>query len=175
MGGQVVVNRRPISKLDDVLSVYRYYAEIQQARYFIVDYVQLIRTQADHGINERVEEVMNRLREVTLEYQAVTVALAQFNRTTSFNRALRPVAQGLAGSSAIENDSHQVLLFDHSRWTKYDGGADTWLLLDKNRHGPTTEIPVRWDFTNLRLSTRTPTLEEQEAHHGALTKTGRLR
>jgi hypothetical protein len=174
-GGQVVVNRRPISKLEDVLSVIRHYAETQQARYFIVDYIQLVRTHADHGINERVEEVMHGLREATLEYQAITVALAQFNRLTSFNRRERPVAQGLAGSSAIENDSHQVLLFDHSRWTEFDGGADTWLLLDKNRHGRATEIPVRWDFTTLRLSTRTPTLEEQEARHGALTKVGRLR
>jgi len=79
------------------------------------------------------------------------------------------------GGSAIENDSHQVLLFDHSRFERQGQTANTWLIIDKNRHGAVTDIPVQWDYTNLRLLPRSQTIEEQEQEHGRLTRYGRMR
>jgi replicative DNA helicase len=96
------------------------------------------------------------------------VLLSQFNRETSRNRAERPTAQGLMGGSALENDSHQVLLFDHSRFTRTANLADTWLIVDKNRHGATTDLPVQWDYRTLRLSSRVPSITETEEKHGRI-------
>ena len=173
-GGHLLVNRRPLSKLADVVASIRYYHEVHGARYFVVDYLQLIWTANTHSINDRVELVAHQLRDLTHSLNVTMIGLSQFNRQTSALRAERPVAQGLMGGSAIENDSHQVLLFDHSRFERQGQAANTWLIMDKNRHGGVADIPVRWDYQSLRLLPRAPTIEEEEKTHGRLTRYGRM-
>ena len=169
-GGHVMVNRRPLSRLTDITQCVRFYHEYHGCRYFLVDYLQLARTANTAGINDRLEMVSNQLREVTQEQRITMVGLSQFNRSTSANRGERPVAQGLMGASAIENDSHQVLLFDHSRFERSGQYGDTWLIIDKNRHGGVKDIPVRWDYRTLQLSPRTMTIDEQSQVHGIPTR-----
>jgi len=173
-GGHLLVNRRPLSRLSDVTACIRHYAENEGCRYFVLDYLQLVWTANAHSIHDRMELVAHQLRDLTHTLGITLVALSQFNRQTSAARAERPVAQGLMGGSAIENDSHQVLLFDHSRFARTGMQADTWLILDKNRHGSVDDIPVRWDYTTLRLLPRSMSIEEQEQIHGRLTQYGRL-
>jgi archaellum biogenesis ATPase FlaH len=175
-GGYLQVNRRPLSKLAELVQCMQHHHDTTGSRYFLVDYLQLAWTQAGHSVTERIELVAHQLRELTQRLNVVLVALSQFNRQTSANRAERPVAQGLMGGSPIENDSHQVLLLDHSRWERRGSVADTWLLCDKNRHGSVQDIPIRWDFDTLRLLPRVPTVEEAERLHGrAPNLMGRLR
>lgn len=169
-GGMMLINRRPVSRLADVMSVFKYYAEYEGVRYFVIDYAQLVYTSGNASIHERVEAVMHAIREATLTLRTVTIVLSQFNRQVSAQRDERPVSQGLAGSSAIENDSHQILLFDHSRFVREGRTAKTWLIVDKNRHGPVADLPVLWDYNTLRLIPRAPTLDEQEEEHGHLSK-----
>jgi KaiC/GvpD/RAD55 family RecA-like ATPase len=173
MGGQVLVNRKPLSRLRDVESVIRYHHEQQGSRFFIVDYIQNIRTEDEAKVTERMEQVSNLLRLMALDRRIIVLSLSQFNRETSKNRAERPTKEGLMGGSVIENDSHQVLLFDHSRFTRTANLADTWLIVDKNRHGAVLDIPVRWDYRTLTLHPRALTTEESEAKHGRLTRQGR--
>jgi replicative DNA helicase len=173
-GGHVLVNRRPISRLTDMASVIRYHNENHGSRFFVVDYLQLAWTANAHSISDRMELVAHQLRDLTNTLNITLVALSQFNRQTSAARSERPVAQGLMGGSAIENDSHQVLLFDHSRMTRTAQQLDTWLIVDKNRHGGVADIPVRWDYRTLRLLPRTPSVEEQEGTHGRLSRAGRM-
>ena len=174
-GGYITMNRRPLSKLSDVVACIKYYHETVGSRYFVVDYLQLIWTANAHSIHDRMELVSHQLRDLTHSLNVTMVALSQFNRQTSAARAERPVAQGLMGGSAIENDSHQVLLFDHSRFERAGTLGNTWLIMDKNRHGAVGDMPVLWDYSNLRLSPRSPTIEEAEGIHGRLTKYGRMR
>jgi replicative DNA helicase len=174
-GGHLLVNRRPLAKLSDVTACIRHYAESHGSKYFILDYLQLVWTANAHSIHDRMELVAHQLRDLTHTLGVTLVALSQFNRQTSAARSERPVAQGLMGGSAIENDSHQVLLFDHSRFVRSGMQADTWLIVDKNRHGSVDDIPVRWDYTTLRLLPRTMSIEEQEQIHGRLTTYGRMK
>ena len=174
-GGHLLVNRRPLSKLTDVVACIRHYHETYGSKYFVVDYLQLAWTANAHSIHDRIELVSHQLRDLTHTLGITMVALSQFNRQTSAARSERPVSQGLMGGSAVENDSHQVLLFDHSRFTRDGEGANTWLLIDKNRHGSVTDIPVRWDYRTLRLTPRAPTIEESEDINGRLTRVGRMK
>ena len=172
-GGHVLVNRKPLSKLADVAASVKYHVEVHGSRYFIMDYLQLAWTANGHSIHERTELVAHQLRELTQQHNIVMVALSQFNRQTSSNRAERPTAQGLMGGSAVENDSHMVMLFDHSRFTRSGNLADTWLICEKNRHGGVADIPVQWDYRTLRLTQRALSMDEQEKRHGSLTRHGR--
>jgi replicative DNA helicase len=153
----------------------KYYHEVHGSKYFIVDYLQLAWTANSSSIHDRMEVVAHQLRDLTHTLNVTMIGLSQFNRQTSAARAERPTAQGLMGGSAIENDSHQVLLFDHSRFERQGQTANTWLIIDKNRHGAVTDIPVQWDYTTLRLLPRSQSIEEQEQEHGRLTKYGRMR
>jgi replicative DNA helicase len=173
-GGHVLVNRRPLSKLSDIASVIRHHVENHGCRYFIVDYLQLAWVAGVTAIHDRMELVAHQLRDLAAQHGITIVALSQFNRQTSAAREERPVAQGLMGGSAIENDSHQVLLFDHSRFERNGNTANTFLLCVKNRHGGVADIPVQWDFSTLQLKQRAHTIEEQENIHGRLTRAGRM-
>ena len=167
-GGHVLVNRRPLSKMADVSACIRHHAEVSGSSYFVIDYLQLASVANVNSIHDRIEAVSHELRELAQRLNVRMVTLSQFNRQTSANRAERPISQGLMGGSAIENDSHQVLLFDHSRFTRSGNLADTWLIVDKNRIGGMCDIPVQWDFRTLRLTQRTVSIREAEEVHGPM-------
>lgn len=173
-GGHVLMNRRPLSKLADVTASMKYYAETFGCKFFVVDYLQLAWTANAHSIHDRIELVSHQLRDLTSQLNVTTIALSQFNRQTSAARGERPVAQGLMGGSPVENDSHQVLLVDHSRMVRNGDTMDTWLIMDKNRHGSCADIPVRIDYRNLQLLPRMPSIQEEEDKHGRLTRQGRI-
>lgn len=167
-GGHVLVNRRPLSKMSDVAACIKHHAEVSGSSYFVMDYIQLASVSNMVSIHDRIESVSHQLREITQRLHVRMVTLSQFNRQTSAARSERPISQGLMGGSAIENDSHQVLLFDHSRFTRAGNLADTWLIVDKNRMGGVCDIPVQWDFRTLRLTQRTPGIAEMEEKHGTM-------
>lgn len=167
-GGHVLVNRRPLSKMSDVVACIKHHAEVSGSSYFIMDYLQLASVANMANIHDRIEAVSHQLRELSQSLNVRMLALSQFNRQTSANRAERPISQGLMGGSAIENDSHQVLLFDHSRFVRSGNLADTWLIVDKNRIGGLCDIPVQWDFRTLRLTQRIPSIAEAEKKHGPM-------
>ena len=167
-GGHVLVNRRPLSKMSDVVACIKHHAEVSGSSYFIMDYIQLASVSNMASIHDRVEAVSHQLRELAQSLNVRMVCISQFNRQTSANRAERPISQGLMGGSAIENDSYQVLLLDHSRFTRSGNLADTWLIVDKNRVGGVCDIPVQWDFRTLRLTQRMPGIAEMEEKHGPM-------
>jgi len=167
-GGHVLVNRRPLSKMADVSACIRHHAEVSGSSYFVMDYIQLASVASMNNIHDRIEAVSHELRQLAQLLNVRMVALSQFNRQTSANRTERPISQGLMGGSAIENDSHQVLLFDHSRFTRSGNLADTFLIVDKNRVGGVCDIPVQWDFRTLRLTQRTISIREAEDVHGPM-------
>jgi hypothetical protein len=167
-GGHVLVNRRPLSRMADVAACIKHHAEVSGSSYFIMDYIQLASVSNLVSIHDRIEAVSHQLRELAQSLNVRMVTLSQFNRQTSAARSERPISQGLMGGSAIENDSHQVLLFDHSRFTRAGNLADTWLIVDKNRMGGVCDIPVQWDFRTLRLTQRTVSIREAEEVHGPM-------
>lgn len=167
-GGHVLVNRRPLSKMSDVAACIKHHAEVSGSSYFVMDYIQLASVSNMASIHDRIEAVSHQLRELTQRLNVRMVTLSQFNRQTSAARSERPISQGLMGGSAIENDSHQVLLFDHSRFTRSGNLADTWLIIDKNRVGGVCDIPVQWDFRTLQLTQRKPSIAEMEEKHGSM-------
>lgn len=156
MGGHMLVNRRPLHKWRDVESAIKYLVEFDGADMVLMDYIQLAHVENAVKKEAAVEHASNGFRRLVDDLRIVGVALSQFNRETSKARDERPQAQGLMGSSSIENDSHQVVLIDHSRHERTGNLADTWLILDKNRHGPVLDLPVQWDYRTLRLHPRDP-------------------
>jgi hypothetical protein len=147
------VNSQPISDLADIREAIRYQVEIRGCTMVITDYLQLARVVGKSELLETVTEVSGVLRREAKELDIVSVGLSQFNRETSKDRDNPPTPQGLMGGSPLENDSDQVVLLDHTNYTRDDATqtARTILRLDKNRHGSCHEIPVEWDYSTLTL------------------------
>lgn len=150
-GGTLFTNRQPIHKLSDVTDSMRFNHEVHGCRFFIVDYLQL----AGNPLKpETIVAVSNAVRRNTVDLNVITFGLSQFNRMTSSSKE-RPVKEGLMGGSALENDAVQVLLIDHSRVEKVgDHLFWTYALMDKNRHGPTRDIPIEFNTRTLRMRER---------------------
>lgn len=148
--GVLLTNRRQISKLSDIVGAMRWLREHENCRYFVTDYLQLAWTGNAEKQNDRITEVSHAVRGAANDLGVVSIGVSQFNRTTSTSKE-RPAVQGLMGGSSLENDSEQILLLDHT--TYVERAMDTALIklvLGKNRHGPTGEIPMCWDKSTLR-------------------------
>jgi KaiC/GvpD/RAD55 family RecA-like ATPase len=155
-GGQFISNRRQLHSLKHVERTIRRAAEYDGARLVIVDYLQL--AAADPNDPREVTIASHAVRRLAQDLNITTLALSQFNRETSKDTG-RPTVHGLMGGSAIENDSDQVLLLDHSRMTRVPAPGEGWqayALLAKNRHGPTVEIPIEFSSRTLRMRERQP-------------------
>ena len=120
-------------------------------RWFVLDYLQLIQKGDEQDILRAISYIVTDLRAWAANKGAILVMLSQFNRVTSSEYRARPRCQGLWGGMILEASSDLVLLLDHSRYTRVDHMAKTWVLVDKNRHGPTTDLPIEWDYKNLRM------------------------
>ena len=119
--------------------------------WFVLDYLQLAQVGDDDNIMRAITSITTDLRTWAANNACVMVALSQFNRATSAEYRLRPRCQGLWGGMILEASSDLVLLLDHSRYERNDHIARTWLIVDKNRHGPVGDVPVLWDYKNLRM------------------------
>jgi replicative DNA helicase len=155
-GGVLVTNRRPISKLSDIVSAMKYLREHENCRYFVTDYLQLAWTGNAEKQNDRITEVSHTVRSTATDLGVISIGVSQFNRTTSTSKE-RPTIQGLMGGSSLENDSEQILLLDHTSFRRFATGEGIIkLLLAKNRHGSDAEVPLSWDYDTLKCSETDP-------------------
>lgn len=130
-------------------------------RWFVLDYIQLVQLGDEDSINRAITEIVTNLRAWGVNNGSTIVNLSQFNRQTSGEYNLRPRPQGLWGGMILEAASDLVLLLDHSRYERTGHEAKSWLLAAKNKHGPTTEIPIRWDYRTLQMSEAKPDEEHE--------------
>lgn len=151
--GALWCNTRHISDLDDILDAIRFLFEVKGCKTVIVDYMQLAKVVGSRDLLDAVTQISGDVRRIGADNQLVTIGLSQFNRQTSADHENSPTAQGLMGGSPLENDSDQVMLIDHTKYQRNTlaNTATQPFLLDKNRHGPTTEINCVWDYSNLRI------------------------
>ena len=156
--GMLVPNDEPMFKLSDLLDGIRRNYEQHGSRLHIVDYLQLAWT-SHESQRDQITEVSHRVRQLAKDLGVVTFCLSQLNRAATVTDE-RPRKESMIGGSALENDSDQVLLLDHSRKKKVysaeglERGWIGWLVLDKNRHGLSTDIPIRYDGDTGRMRER---------------------
>lgn len=150
-GGAMYVNRDPLNKLEDITAAFDYLVEVLGCTLVVTDYMQLTWVERARDLLDHITEASHVIRGRAKRHRVVSLALSQFNRQTSNDYDNPPTPQGLMGGSPLENDADQVLLLDHSHYTRSEHGADTRLLLGKNRHGPQERIGLAWDYRTLQM------------------------
>lgn len=152
-GGTLHCNDRHIADLEDIVDAIRFLFEFGGCRVAIVDYMQLAKVLGISNLLEAVTTISSEVRGIGSDLRIVTVGLSQYNRETSKDYENPPTPQGLMGGSPLENDSDQVMLIDHTNYTR-DVGANTArqrFILGKNRHGPVGTIECEWNYDTLRV------------------------
>lgn len=114
----------------------------------VVDYLQLM--QSDRRIDNRVQEVAEISRNLKLLAKELGVPLitcAQLSRGPESRTDKRPMLSDLRDSGAIEQDADVVMFLYRDEYYKSDNGDNqntAEVIVAKNRHGSTKNIPIGW-------------------------------
>lgn len=110
----------------------------------VVDYLQLVDSGAPTRTQEEeVARVSTALKQLAMELECAVVVPAQLNRAPATRTDGRPTKSDLRSSGRIEQDADVVALLWHQKINGTRTGNIT-IIVDKNRHGPTGDIELRW-------------------------------
>lgn len=113
------------------------------AKLIIVDYIQRIKaTDKRMQSYERISHTAGMLKEMARTLKVPVVALAQINRTGAND----PRMEHLKGSGAIEEESDMVAILNRD---VDNNPTSASLNIDKNRHGPITDIPLKMELETM--------------------------
>lgn len=154
-GGAIYTNKRQLVKLEDLVDAIRYQFEVNGCWLHIIDYLQLAWTGGRNQEHE-VTVISHTLRALIKDLGIAGVGLSQLNREATKNRIDSPKKESLYGGQALEADSDQTVLLDHSKFEINAEGWATWLDVDKNRHGPRVRIPIQFSKRTLSIRERQP-------------------
>lgn len=159
-GGAIYLVDLPRSDLMTVERAMRQMIE-DGCELIMIDYGQRITVQGKADDYGRMTDVSNTVQGVAKQEKIVSLLLSQFNRGTS-GGGYAPKAQGLKGSSAIEDDAGQIWLIDHNSYYRYpedfEGrgpGALFMMNCGKNRYGPMLNVQMWMSHKTLQVTERT--------------------
>ena len=125
--------------------------------FVVIDYVQLIEpANRREPRQEQVSTISRELKQLAKRLNVPILCLAQLNRQVESRTDHRPRKSDLRESGSIEQDADVVLLIhrESEMLTETDrSGLDRTavLIVDKNRHGPTGDIYLRWLPTTMQF------------------------
>lgn len=150
------VNPKRLRHASEMSAQLNHWREHFGCRVFVVDYLQLIRTDhSEEQIRAKTVELSGLLWDFAQDSESVVIALSQLKRTASENKTKSPVKEDMLGGGSLEADAEAVLLMDHSRYgrdPKNGMRARTVLLVEKVRDGVAGfAIPIEIDYQHMRM------------------------
>lgn len=149
---ELYIYDKPNCSLIEVIGQCRRMVSRHGAKIIFIDYMQLIRTEADSD-RERVATVSKRLKDLARELKIPIVALAQLRRDSD---GRRPELGDFQHTSQIEQDADGAMLI-HRQVVDVDGkilkktrasdpGEEEriFLQVEKNRDGMTGDVEMHW-------------------------------
>lgn len=116
------------------------YIEEYQIRYFIIDYIQLLRRdQRSENKNVEVGEISKMIKRIAVDNNIPVLALSQMSRDVE-KKGRRPVLSDLRDSGALEQDA-DVVIFLHPGDT--EGIVE--VIIEKQRNGATGIVTMRFE------------------------------
>ncbi len=130
----------------------------------IVDYLQLMNSarRIDNRVNE-VAEITRSLKIMAKELNVPVIAMSQLRRPTERSKDHRPGLSELRDSGSIEQDADIVIFLHREAYNAASEGGEITedmdtsaaeIIVAKNRHGATIDIPVHWQPEYMRFTSR---------------------
>lgn len=132
----------------DITRQARKWKHLYDIKCLFVDYIQRIKpTDPRLPKHERVGEVARNLKDLAKELEIPVVALAQVSRKCEDRDDKRPNMGDISDSSEIEKEADQIMTLYrdevYNKDTPLRGVME--VKVEKNRHGPTGIVPLRWE------------------------------
>ncbi|GHV36712.1 replicative DNA helicase [Synergistales bacterium] len=123
----------------------RFKARYENLGLVIVDYLQLMTLGGRRMDNKQQEvaEISRMLKGVARELECPVVALSQLSRAVEQRTEKRPMLSDLRDSGAIEQDADTVMFLyrpDQNEMPDPNLDSEAFLILAKNRNGPTSDV-----------------------------------
>ncbi len=130
----------------------------------IIDYLQLMSSakRIDNRVNE-VAEITRSLKIMAKELDVPVIAMSQLRRPTDRSKDHRPGLSELRDSGSIEQDADIVIFLHREAYNAASEGGEVTedmdasaaeIIVAKNRHGATIDIPVHWQPEYMRFTSR---------------------
>lgn len=145
---------RSAPSMAEVARVARRWKHKHGIKALYVDYLQRIAGEGERKY-EQVGFVARALKNLARDLDIPVIALAQVGRDVEKRSSQIPRMGDLSDSSEIEKEADEVLMIYREGYYNQDAPQDTArIIVEKNRHGPTGFIDVRWQgptmtFTDL--------------------------
>lgn len=119
----------------------------------IVDHIGLIRPSKRHrDRREAMDELSRSLKCMAKDLYIPVLALAQLNREITRRTNKTPMLSDLRESGAIEQDADVVMFVDRpAYYDNQENKKEAKLVIAKNRHGKTDDVPLLWIGSNQRF------------------------
>ena len=113
----------------------------------IVDYLQLVTGQTrSENRTQEVSFISRGLKSIAKELRVPVLALSQLSRAPEQRPGQKPQLSDLRESGSIEQDADVVIFIFRERRAaeeaEDEAGAETKLIIGKQRNGPTGEVPI---------------------------------
>lgn len=143
MGKLVTVARRHRDMTPNLSAIY-------------VDYLQLVRGDKSLSRNEEIEQMTGAFKQLAKDLEVPVVVLSQLSRDQVKDKTKRlPKLHDLRSSGGIEQDADKVVFIHRDKDKESqdpNASVDAWLLVEKNRNGPTGWIQMRYAQPTTRFS-----------------------
>ena len=154
--GRLFTNQESASlnSLEDVLG---WMATMNSAgvRIFLIDYFQLLSPESDIRYFGALKDAVHRIMSFIKATGSLVVVASQFNRAGSHPK-VRPTIESIDSCPLLSKQSHFGWLLDHTRRQDEKHITRTWLLVDKNRHGRSGDLPIEIDYRTHRIRQALP-------------------
>ena len=126
-----------------------------------VDYIQLMKEEGKGNREQEISRISGGLKSLAKELNIPVIALAQLSRKVEERNDKRPKLSDLRESGAIEQDADMVQMLyrpdyynkemdDENLLDKYPG-ANTEVIINKNRHGSIGKIGIYFDANKVKF------------------------
>lgn len=153
--GGLYLNRVPVYTVEHIVEVVEAWRKWKGVVVFILDHMQLATTGDERGLAAQSAEISKAMNSLAKEHRMVSIGLSQLTTGASREKKSPPSMYHLLGGTPLVADADQIFVIDHSEksWKPNIQARETdvTLLHDKNRHGPTGTIPIRFEWRTNRV------------------------
>lgn len=143
----IIIDDTPGISIGEMRSKCRKFKLEKDIQLVIVDYLQLMTTNTNHGSREQeIAEISRTLKGIARELNVPVIALSQLNRASETREDRKPIMADLRESGSIEQDADVVMLMSryYDREKKEEDRNRIILNVAKQRNGPVGEVSLVW-------------------------------
>lgn len=143
----IIIDDTPGITIGEMRSKCRKFKLEKDIQLVIVDYLQLMTTNTNHGSREQeIAEISRTLKGIARELNVPVIALSQLNRASETREDRKPIMADLRESGSIEQDADVVMLMSryYDREKKEEDRNRIILNVAKQRNGPVGEVNLVW-------------------------------